>query len=213
MATEIVSKPAILDSRAMRLARDYWARGADVRERTGEMCLGAVVYAAEAIAGSLHNGGKLLVCGNGGSAADSQHIAGEFVAVLDRTFVRPPLAAIALTTDSSIITAIANDFGYASIFERQVEALGRRGDVLLAISTSGESECVVRAVEFARRRNILTIGLTGATGGKLGELADIVIRVASESVQHIQEMHLTIEHLLTSLVEHQLFGERSISGD
>jgi D-sedoheptulose 7-phosphate isomerase len=177
------------------------------------MCLGAVVYAAEAIAGSLHNGGKLLVCGNGGSAADSQHIAGEFVAVLDRTFVRPPLAAIALTTDSSIITAIANDFGYASIFERQVEALGRRGDVLLAISTSGESECVVRAVEFARRRNILTIGLTGATGGKLGELADIVIRVASESVQHTQEMHLTIEHLLTSLVEHQLFGERSISGD
>lgn len=208
MATEIVTKPATIDSDAMRLARSYWAGGREVRDRTGESCLGAVVQAAEAIAVSLRNGGKLLVCGNGGSAADSQHVAGEFVGVLERTFVRPPLAAIALTTDSSIITAIANDFGYASVFERQVEALGRPGDVLLGISTSGESECVMRAVEIARSKSILTIGLSGTTGGRLGELADIVICVPSGSVQHTQEMHLTIEHLMTSLVEHHLFGEK-----
>jgi D-sedoheptulose 7-phosphate isomerase len=200
--------PATVDSPALRLAKTYWAGSAEVRDRTGEICLGAVVQAAEAITNSLRNNGKLLVCGNGGSAADSQHVAGEFVGVLDRTFVRQPLAAIALTTDSSVITAIANDFGYASVFERQVEALGRPGDVLLGISTSGESECVVRAVEMARSRNILTIGLTGATGGRLGELADIVISVPSRSVQHTQEMHLTIEHLMTHLVERHLIGEK-----
>jgi D-sedoheptulose 7-phosphate isomerase len=208
MATETVTKPATMDTPAMRLARTYWSTGSEVRERTGESCLGAVVQAAEAIANSLRDGGKLLVCGNGGSAADSQHIAAEFVAVLDRRFVRPALAAIALTTDSSVITAIANDFGYASVFERQVEALGRPGDVLLGISTSGNSDCVVRAVELALSRNIVTIALTGATGGKLGELADVVICVPSASVQHAQEMHLTIEHLMTSLVEHHLFGDQ-----
>jgi D-sedoheptulose 7-phosphate isomerase len=208
MATEIVTMPRTSDSPAMALAKSYWASGSEVRDRTGEMCLGAVVRAAEAMAGSLQNGGKLLVCGNGGSAADSQHIAAEFVGVLNRTFVRPALGAIALTTDSSIITAIANDFGYARVFERQVEALGRPGDVLLGISTSGESECVVRAVETARSRNILTIGLTGATGGRLGRLADVVICVPSSCAQHTQEMHLTIEHLMTSLVEHHLFGEK-----
>jgi D-sedoheptulose 7-phosphate isomerase len=208
MATDIVTKTTRFDSPAMRLARTYWAKGSEVRDRAGELCLDAVLQAADAIASSLRNGGKLLVCGNGGSAADSQHLAAEFVAVLDRRFVRPALAAIALTTDTSILTAVANDFGYARVFERQVEALGRPGDVLLAISTSGDSECVVRAVEYALGNNILTIALTAGNGGSLGEMADIVVCVPSDRVQLAQEVHMTIEHLMTSLVEQHLFGEK-----
>ena len=209
MQTETATKQVAKSARALEVARAYWANSAEVKNRTGERCLGNVVQAAEVIAASLRGGGKLLICGNGGSAADSQHLAGEFVSVLDRRFVRPALAAIALTTDTSIITAVANDFGYGGIFERQVEALGRQGDALLGISTSGNSECVVRAMEVARRKQISTIALTGATGGELLAIADISICIPSDSVQHIQEMHLTVEHLITLLVEQELFGDGS----
>ncbi len=209
MQTETAMKQVTKSARALEVARAYWANSAEVKSRTGERCLGNVVQAAEVIAASLRGGGKLLICGNGGSAADSQHLAGEFVSVLDRRFRRPALAAIALTTDTSIITAVANDFGYGGIFERQVEALGRQGDALLGISTSGNSECVVRAMEVARRKQISTIALTGATGGELLAIADISICIPSDSVQHIQEMHLTVEHLITLLVEQELFGDGS----
>jgi len=208
MATGTAPQQASMKADALEMARSYWASSSEVKARTAEACLGAVVQAADVLAAALRDGGKLMICGNGGSAADSQHLAGEFVSVLDRRFMRPALAAIALTTDSSILTAIANDFGYAGVFQRQVEALGRPGDVLLGISTSGHSECVVRAMELARSRQIATIALTGATGGRVRDLADVAICIPSESVQHTQEMHLTVEHLLTHLVEHQLFGER-----
>ena len=209
MQTDTAVEQATKSARALEIARAYWASSAEVKSRTGERCLENVVQAAEVIAASLRGGGKLLICGNGGSAADSQHLAGEFVSVLDRRFRRPALAAIALTTDTSIITAVANDFGYGGIFERQVEALGRQGDALLGISTSGNSECVVRAMEVARRKQISTIALTGATGGELLAIADISICIPSDSVQHIQEMHLTVEHLITLLVEQKLFGDGS----
>jgi D-sedoheptulose 7-phosphate isomerase len=205
----ITTSQATEHADALEIARRYWASGGEVRDRTAAECLESVVQAAHAVAAALRQGGKLLICGNGGSAADSQHLAGEFVSVLDRQFQRPALAAIALTTDSSILTAIANDFGYDRIFERQVEALGRPGDVLLGISTSGNSENILRAVELARKTQITTIALSGHSGGRLSDGADISICIPSESVQHTQEMHLTVEHLLTSLVEQELFGDQS----
>jgi phosphoheptose isomerase len=178
------------------------------KQRVLEECEPAILAAASAIASSLAAGGKLLLCGNGGSAADCQHIAAELVSVLDQAFLRPGLAAIAMTTDSSILTASANDFGFGGIFERQVQALGRAGDVVLGISTSGNSENVVRALGCAATGGMRTIALTGAAGGRVAAAAEIAIRVPSPSVQHIQEAHLTIGHILCDLVERTLFPSR-----
>ncbi len=157
----------------------------------------------DALAGQLANvlraGGKLLWCGNGGSAADCQHLAAEFVVRFERE--RPGLAAIALTTDSSILTAAGNDYGYARVFSRQVEALGRRGDALIAISTSGTSPSVIAAVEVARAGGLLTIGLSGGTGGLLRTLCDVCVIVPSARTARIQEMHALIGHTLCGLVD------------
>jgi phosphoheptose isomerase len=175
------------------------------KQRLLDECDGPILAAAGAIASAMAAGGKMLLCGNGGSAADCQHIAGEMVSVLNQNFPRPGLAAIALTTDSSILTASANDFGYAGVFERQVQALGKPGDVVVGISTSGGSENVVRALCYAARNGMRTIGLTGAAGGRVAETSDIAIRVPSACVQHIQESHITIGHILCDLVERTLF--------
>lgn len=171
------------------------------RQRALAECEASVAEAAGAIARGLSSGGKLLLCGNGGSAADAQHIAGELVSVLSKDFPRQALAAIALTANPSILTAIANDFGFGGVFERQVEALGRAGDVLLAISTSGNSENVVRALEAARARGMQTIAMTGSAGGKAAELAQVAIRVPSSNVQQVQEVHMSIGHILCAVVE------------
>lgn len=150
----------------------------------------------------LARGGKLLICGNGGSAADAQHVAGEFVNrfLLDR----PALPAISLVTDSSVLTAIANDSAYDEIFARQVEALGTPQDALLAISTSGNSPNVLKAMKIAREKNMFIIGLTG-NGGKMEEFANLLIRVPSEHTPHIQEMHLVFEHLYCRLTDYFMF--------
>jgi D-sedoheptulose 7-phosphate isomerase len=176
-----------------------------VKQRLLEETQADILAAAQLITASLQHNGKLLICGNGGSAADSQHLAGEFVSVLNQNFLRPGLPAIALTTDSSILTASANDFGFAGIFERQVQALAQPGDVLLGISTSGSSENVVRAIRYAVEHDLRTIALTGQAGGVMAGLAEITIRVPSAHVQHIQEAHLAIEHILCHLVERALF--------
>jgi D-sedoheptulose 7-phosphate isomerase len=160
-----------------------------------------LLAAAAEIADCLRWGGKVLLCGNGGSAADAQHIAAELVSVLTTDYPRPGLAAMALTTDTSILTASANDFGFGGIFERQVQAVGRPGDVLVGISTSGNSENVLRAMRYARKSGLRTVALTGSSGGKMLPLADVVIRVPSMVVQHIQEAHITIGHILCDLVE------------
>lgn len=165
----------------------------------------AILKAAAVITGSLAANGKLLLCGNGGSAADCQHIAAELVNALTQDFRRPGLPAIALTTDSSILTANANDSGYAGVFERQVQALGRPGDVLVGISTSGNSENVIRALRYAREHGMHTIALTGASGGRMADCAGVVIRVPSQNVQHVQESHITIGHIICALVERSLF--------
>lgn len=166
--------------------------------------------AAELIAQAFRDQGKLLLCGNGGSAADCQHMAAEFVSRLTKSFERPGLPAIALTTDSSFLTAYANDCGFDGVFERQVQALGRPGDVVLGISTSGNSPNVVRAVRCARASGLRSIALTGE-GGLLGSLADVAIAVPTADTQHIQEAHLAIEHLICALVERELFPSQAPS--
>jgi D-sedoheptulose 7-phosphate isomerase len=165
----------------------------------------AVVEAAHITADAMKSGHKLLVCGNGGSAADAQHLVAEFVARL--TIDRPALRAIALTTDSSILTAIGNDHTFDHIFERQVEALGQPGDVLLAISTSGDSKNCVRALKLAHTLGLHTVAYTGNNGGAMKDLSDINIIIPSNVTMNIQESHLALEHIFCMLVERFIFGE------
>jgi D-sedoheptulose 7-phosphate isomerase len=176
-----------------------------VQLRSATACADAVVAAARLIANTFAAGGKILICGNGGSAADSQHFAAEFVSQLTKENVRPGLPAIALTTDTSIMTAYANDFGWDGVFERQVRALGRPGDVLVALSTSGNSENVRRAVQAARATGLGTIGLLGE-GGRLTTEVDCPVVVPSQNTQHIQESLLPMEHAICDLVERLLLS-------
>ncbi|MEN8135357.1 MAG: D-sedoheptulose 7-phosphate isomerase [Thermodesulfobacteriota bacterium] len=165
-----------------------------------------IIRLAQLIAEIIKNGNKLLIFGNGGSAADAQHMAAEFV---NRFMIdRPPLAAIALTTDTSNITSIGNDFSFDDIFVKQVQALGKKGDLALGISTSGNSPNVVKAIEAAVEAGLHTVVLTGGSGGKLAGLAEIVINVPSDITPHIQEAHLWVEHLLCWMVDDILFGDK-----
>jgi D-sedoheptulose 7-phosphate isomerase len=170
----------------------------------------AVARAADLIITSVKAGGKVLVMGNGGSAADAQHIAAEFVNRLN--YDRPPIAAIALTTDTSILTSVGNDSSFDELFERQLRALGRKGDVVLAISTSGNSANVLRAVAAAHELEITTIALAGRDGGKLAGAADLALVVETGSTQRIQETHITIGHILCELVEDALYGANRQAG-
>ena len=162
-----------------------------------------VARAAHMVIATIQSGGKILIFGNGGSAADAQHIAAELVNRLN--YDRPPIPAIALTTDTSILTSIGNDSSFDELFERQLRALGRAGDVAIAISTSGNSPNVLRAVAAARELGIITIGLAGRSGGKLAEEVDLALIVEAESTQHIQETHITIGHILCDIIEDALF--------
>lgn len=160
---------------------------------------GAMLRAVDTIARALSAGGKILVCGNGGSAADAQHFAAELVGRFERD--RRGLPAIALTTDTSALTAISNDYGFERVFARQVEAHGRRGDVLVSISTSGSSPNVLAAQSAAKAAGMVTVALTGRDGGALGAAADIHVNVASPSTARVQEVHRTILHVMCQLVE------------
>ena len=164
----------------------------------------AVVKAGEITAAAMKAGKKLMVCGNGGSAADAQHLVAEFVSRL--TVDRPALRAIALTTDTSILTAIGNDYSYDNVFERQVEALGQSGDVLLAISTSGNSKNCVKALRIARQMQIHTVAYTGNGGGAMRDLSDINVIIPSSTTMNIQESHIALEHIFCMLVERVYFG-------
>ncbi len=172
--------------------------------RADQRLAAALVDAAERIAAAMKSGGKLMVAGNGGSAADAQHLVAEFVMRLNRD--RPALPAIALTTDTSILTAIGNDTDYTHVFERQIEALGRTGDVFLGISTSGNAKNLVLALQRARAQGITTVGFLGNGGGAMGPLCDITVLVPSRITMHIQESQLALEHILTLLVERIYFG-------
>lgn len=172
--------------------------------REDPVLAGTVEAAACACTDSLQAGGKVLFCGNGGSAADSQHLAAELVGKL--MFDRPGLPAIALTTDTSALTAIGNDYGFDRVFARQVEALGRRGDVLVGISTSGNSPNVLAALQTGRDRGLVTVGLTGSGGGAFPPLCDHLVVVPAEETQKIQEGHILIGHVICALVESALYG-------
>jgi len=186
-------------------ATRYLQETADVVLATQRACIEEIEAAAGILVATLRSGGKLLICGNGGSAADAQHLATEFVSTLTVDHPRPSIPAIALTTDTSLLTAVANDFGVEGMFARQVESLGAEGDALIAISTSGNSTNVLKAAETARAGAIRVIALTGESGGKLAPSADVAIRVPSAVTAHIQEAHLAIEQLLALLVEEELY--------
>ncbi|MBI5874552.1 MAG: D-sedoheptulose 7-phosphate isomerase [Deltaproteobacteria bacterium] len=167
----------------------------------------SVMQSAEIIADTFKAGNKLLICGNGGSAADAQHLSAEFV----NRFVieRPPLPAVALSTDTSIITSIGNDYTFDQIFSKQIKAIGKEGDVLLAISTSGDSKNVVLAAKVARDMGIKIIGLTGKSGGKMAKMVDVLLNVDSDITARIQEVHITAGHIICELVDHILFNQEA----
>jgi D-sedoheptulose 7-phosphate isomerase len=169
-----------------------------------DVLLSEVTEAAAVTGKALLAGRKLMVAGNGGSAADSQHLVAEFVSRL--TVDRPAMRAIALTTDTSILTAVGNDYSYDNVFERQIEALGQAGDVFLGISTSGNSKNVLKALQLSRKMGISTIGFSGRDGGKMPPLCDYNVIVPSEITANIQESHLALEHIFCHLVEIAYFG-------
>lgn len=177
--------------------------GCEAREQFFAENTDRVVDIARILALCLAKGGKLLFCGNGGSAADSQHLAAEFV---NRFMLeRPPLPAIALTTDTSILTAIGNDYGFEQTFSKQVQALGQEGDVLVGISTSGNSPNVIRAFKAAREKNMVTVGMGGASGGEMAAYCDHMLLAPTKSTPVIQEVHIAAGHLLCRLVDYFLF--------
>lgn len=192
----------------MKLPRSSSAerRAREILKESAQIKLGLkiapILDAIDAICASLRRGGKVLIFGNGGSAADSQHIAAELVGRFQKE--RRPFHAIALTVNTSVLTSISNDYGYAFSFERQIEALGRRGDVAIGISTSGSALNVLKAVARAKAMGLKTIGLTGEKGRPLIELVDIPIVVPSNSTPRIQESHITIGHIICELVEERL---------
>ena len=188
------------------LVRRQLRMGIATLERTlaEDALVDAVARAGEATAEAMLRGGKLMLAGNGGSAADAQHLSAEFVARL--TVDRPAMRSVALTTDSSAMTAIGNDYAFEELFSRQVEAIGSRGDVFLGISTSGNSPNILKALRRCREMGIATIGFSGNRGGSMAELCDFNVIVPSETTMHIQESHLALEHIFCMIVERCFFG-------
>jgi D-sedoheptulose 7-phosphate isomerase len=166
--------------------------------------LAAIGRVADAMANALQDGRKILLCGNGGSAADAQHIAGELLSRFESD--RMPLPAVALTTDTSVLTAIGNDYGYEQVFERQVRGLGVKGDVLIAISTSGRSANILRALDAARERGVVTIGFTGSKGGDMPARCDVLLCAPSDKTPVIQQVHITAAHIVCGIVERRLIS-------
>jgi D-sedoheptulose 7-phosphate isomerase len=198
--------PAPDENTLLGYARDHLLTSAETKRRYAESSVGELVNVGRQIAECFEAGGKLMLCGNGGSAADCQHIAAEFTSILTQTFDRRALPAIALTTDSSYLTARGNDYGFDSVFARQIEAIGKSGDILVGSSTSGNSKNVLLAFETARRMGIRTIGMTGRVGGKMVDAVDVVLRVPADATAHIQECHIAMGHIIVAVVEKLLFN-------
>lgn len=187
------------------IIRNIIEESIDLKRRFVNNNTDLIINAADKISDSIASGHKLLIFGNGGSAADAQHIAAEFI---NRFRIeRPPLAALALTTDTSILTSIGNDYSFDDIFYKQILALGRQGDVAIGISTSGNSKNVIKAIEAAKEKGIFTIGFTGR-GGRLASLANMVFAVESDTTARIQEVHITLGHILCELVDRNLFPDQ-----
>jgi D-sedoheptulose 7-phosphate isomerase len=191
------------------LVIDALNEGNDLRQQLILQCARPMIQASIAIYRSIRQGGKLLLFGNGGSAADAQHIAAEFVSRFIND--RDPLPAISLTTDTSALTAIGNDYGFEHLFSRQLQALYKPNDIVLAISTSGQSPNVLKGIKKARELSLPTIGLTGGSGGHLASLVDIPIVVPATKVARIQECHITIGHILTEVTERLIFSADDVT--
>jgi len=189
--------------------RKHFEEGIELRRRMAETLPAQIARAGEALARAIQSGHKALACGNGGSAADSQHFAAEMVGRFERE--RPGMPAIALTTDTSALTAIANDYDYERVFSKQVEALGNAGDVLLGISTSGNSKNVVEAMKAAQAKGLIVIALTGRDGGAMAKMlrpADFHLNVAHPRTMRVQEVHLLVVHCLCEVVDNVIYGEK-----
>ncbi len=194
------------DAPGLSRIRSQLAEVAALVEQVSEELAEAVDRYADLLLATFHQGGKVMFCGNGGSAADAQHIAAEYVVRFMRR--RDPLPAVALTTDSSILTASGNDLGFDTLFERQVRALGRKGDLLVMHSTSGDSENLIRAAEVAGRSGMATVGLLAKGGGRLRDLVDLSIVVPTESTARAQEIHMILEHIVCDRVDRTTAEER-----
>jgi D-sedoheptulose 7-phosphate isomerase len=190
---------------AVKAILDYLVRSRDTVQAAIDdpAFVAAIRDIVQVTAIAIGNGRKLLLAGNGGSAADAQHLAGEMLSRLN--YDRAPAAALALTADTSVLTAIGNDYGYDRLFERQIIGLGNAGDVFIAISTSGRSPNILRAIDAARQKQIVTIGFTGRTGGEMPPRCDLCLRVPSDSTPLIQQIHITAGHIICGLVEERLF--------
>src|SRR5712692_9941830 len=185
--------------------QDQLEESASTKKKMFEACAGDILRAVDAIISAYNNKKKVLLCGNGGSAADAQHIATELVIRMNKSN-RPALAAVALTTDSSMLTAGGNDIGFENVFARQIEALGNSGDILIAITTSGKSENVNRAITTAKQRGMKVIGFLGKEGGTSKNLVDVPIIIPSNDTQRIQEGHITVAHIICGIIENVMFG-------
>ena len=197
--------PELAEADLLKGIAAYFDESARMLRATGEQCTRDIAAVAVRMVEVVTAGGKIMFCGNGGSAADAQHWAAELVSGLDKTFQRPGIAAVALTTDTSFLTAYANDYGYAGTFARQVEALGRPGDALVLISTTGGSENLCRAAAEASARGISSIGLLGGDGGRLLPMVNQAIIVPGNNTQRIQECHTAILHVICEFIENHCF--------
>ena len=191
---------------AKKFIIDSLTESAETKHKIKDQSIESIIKAVDLLSACFKNGNKLLLCGNGGSAADCQHIATELMIRLNHSIKRPALPAIALTTDTSNLTAGGNDIGFENVFARNVEGLGTKGDVLLAISTSGNSTNVVKAAEMAHKKEMKVIGFLGGNGGKLKDIVNLPIVIPSLNVQRIQEGHITVAHIICELVEDKLYG-------
>lgn len=189
--------------------QDELKASAATKQLVFEHCTDKMIKAVDMLLHALNQRKKILLCGNGGSAADAQHLATELVIRMDPAITRPGIPALALTTDSSMLTAGANDIGYENVFARAVEALGTEGDVLIAISTSGTSESVNKAVRTATAKRMATIGLLGKGGGMTKDLVDLAIVIPSDNTQRIQESHITVGHIICGLLEREMYGHHA----
>ena len=184
--------------------QQYFTESIRVKREVAKQLIRDIDSVARVIAAALKSGKKLLFFGNGGSAADAQHLAAEFMGRFK--IERPSLPAIALTTDTSILTAIGNDYGYEQVFERQIRGMGHRGDIAIGISTSGNSPNVIRGLGVAKEMGLITVGMTGGSGGKMGQIVEYHLNVsATNATCHIQESHITIGHCIMELVDQALF--------
>ena len=191
----------------MNFIKESLMESAELKRKVAETMAGDIQKAIDLISDAIKSGKKVLLMGNGGSAADTQHIAGELVGRFKKE--RKAIPAISLSTDTSILTAIGNDYGFEKVFERQIEALGNKGDVVIGISTSGNSENVYRAMKLAKEMGLKTIGLLGNDGGKIKELSDIPLIVPSKNTPRVQESHITIGHIICEGVEKKIYEQQA----